>query len=377
MKNGGKIVLYAKNFYLTQELRGILDYARGHGWQLELPQMYGLSRHVRNWRGTGLLTDTASYTEQLHAEGVKIVGLSLDPKLTASADAVVAPDNRRIGEAAADYFLSRGHRNFAACRDVYGRDAAFASRLESHGIPVRSIGMPRYHRSRQALELLAAQLSRLPRPCALFCNNDWEAVSALNAAGLAGIPVPEGLAVLGVGNEEMICTTASPRLSSLDTRLYFRGLRAAEELDRVMEGGAPRESPILIAPDQVVERASSDFFAVEDRQLRKMLEHLRKHAAAPVRVAELARRFRVSESTARRLFRDGIGLSPKEFLTELRLNLARTRLIDSDDTVGTIAAECGFPSAAALYELFAQRYGQTPSEWRTGGKQCSMQQVLH
>ena len=367
MKSGGKFVLYAKNFHLAQELRGILDYARGHGWQLELPQMYGLPGHVRNWRGTGLLTDTAYYTEQLHAEGVKIVALSLDPKLTANADAVVAPDNRRIGETAADYFLSRGHRNFAACRDVYGRDAAFASRLERHGFSVRSIGMPRYSRSRQALELLAAQLSRLPRPCALFCNNDWEAVSALNAAGLAGISVPEQLAVLGVGNEEMICTTASPRLSSLDTRLYFRGLRAAEELDRVMEGGAPRESPILIAPDRVVERASSDFFAVEDRTLRKMLEHLRRHAASPIQVAELARRFRVSESTAYRLFRDGIGLSPKEFLTELRLNLARTRLMDSDDTVGAIAAECGFPSAAALYELFSQRCGQTPSEWRTGG----------
>lgn len=366
MKNGGKIVLYAKNFCLAQELRGILDYARGHGWQLELPQMYGLSRHVRNWRGAGLLTDTASHTEQLHAEGVKIVALSLDPKLTAHADAVIAPDNRRIGEIAADYFLSRGHRNFAACRDVYGRDAAFASRLEPHGFSVRSIGMPRYCRSRRALEQLAAQLSRLPRPCALFCNNDWEAASALNAAGLAGIPVPEGLAMLGVGNEELICTTTSPRLSSLDTRLYLRGLRAAEELDRVMEGAAPRERPILVAPDRVVERASSDFFAVEDRQLRKMLEHLRQRAASPIQVGELAHRFRMSESTARRLFRDGIGLSPKEFLTELRLNLARTRLIDSDDTVGAIASECGFPSAAALYDLFSRRYGETPSEWRNG-----------
>ena len=134
-----------------------------------------------------------------------------------------------------------------------------------------------------------------------------------------------------------------------------------------MEGGARRECPILIAPDRVVERASSDFFAVEDRTLRNMLEHLRKHAASPIQVAELARRFRVSESTAYRLFRDGIGLSPKEFLTELRLNLARTRLIDSDDTVGAIAEECGFPSAAALYELFSRRCGQTPSEWRSGG----------
>ena len=365
MKNHGKIVLFAKNFYLQQELRGIMDFARTHRWQLELPQMYGLPGHVRNWRGTGLLTDTAYYTEKLHADGVKIVALSLDPKLVENADAVVAPDNRRIGEMAADYFLSRGHRNFAACRDVYGRDEAFAARLGKSGHAVRRIAMPRYYRSRQALEELAAQLSRLPRPGAVFCNNDWEAASVLNAADLAGLPVPDGLAVLGVGNEELICMTTSPPLSSIETRLYLRGLRAAEELDRIMEGGEARKRPILVEPDQVVERASSDFFAVEDRQLRKLLEHLRRHAASPVRIAELAGRFRMSESKIYRLFREGIGLSPKEFLTELRLNLARTRLTDSDDTIGAIAAECGFPSPAALYELFSARYNQSPAEWRT------------
>lgn len=180
--------------------------------------------------------------------------------------------------------------------------------------------------------------------------------------------MPDGIAVVGVGNEELICTTSSPPLSSIETRLYLRGLRAAEELDRVMEGAPPRDEPILVEPGQVVERASSDFFAVGDRQLRKMLEYLRKHAASPVQVAGLARRFRMSESKIYRLFRSGIGLSPKEFLTDVRLNLARTRLVDSDDTIVTVAAECGFPSPGALFELFRARCGQTPADWREANR---------
>jgi len=95
-----------------------------------------------------------------------------------------------------------------------------------------------------------------------------------------------------------------------------------------------------------------------------MIGFLRKRAPSPVRTEELSRRFRISESTVYRLFRDGLGGSPKEFLTELRLTLARTRLLDSNDTVGTVAAECGFPSATALFELFRARYRQTPTEWR-------------
>lgn len=364
MNSSRKTVLYAKNFYLQQELRGIMDFARGHGWQLEIPQMYGLPGHVRNWRGAGLLTDTGYYTEKLHSAGVKIVGLSLDPKLVRNSDAIVGPDNRRIGETVAEYYLARGYRNFAACEDVYGRDDAFATRVEREGFRAERIALPRYFRSPQALKRMAEQLAQLPTPCALFCNNDWESVSALNAADLAGIPVPDGIAIVGVGNEELICTTSSPPLSSIETRLYLRGLRAAEELDRVMGGAPPRDEPILVEPGQVVERASSDFFAVGDRQLRRMLEYLRKHAASPVQVAGLAHRFRMSESKIYRLFRNGIGLSPKEFLTDVRLNLARTRLVDSDDTIVTVATECGFPSPGALFELFRARYGQTPADWR-------------
>lgn len=368
MKTSRKTVLFAKNFYLQQELRGIMDVARSCGWQLELPQMYGLPGHVRNWRGAGLLTDTGYYTEKLRGGGVKIVGLSLDPVLLETAEAVVSPDNARIGSVAAEYFLRRGYRNFAVCEDCFGRDEAFERRIAAEGFRAARISMPRYFRSTQALKRMAEKLSLLPAPCCIYCNNDWEAASVLNAADMAGIAVPDRLAVLGVGNEELICSTASPQISSLDTRLYERGRRAAEELDRLMEGGAPRPAPILIPPGEVVERGSSSFYAVPDRKLRKMLEHLRRNAASPLPVSALARRFRASESTVYRLFQSGLGVSPKEFLTGLRLEMARTRLLDTDDTIVTVAEECGFPSPGALFELFRERYGQTPAEWRAANR---------
>ena len=271
MKIFRKTVLFAKNFYLQQELRGIMEVARSRGWQLELPQMYGLPGHVRNWHGAGLLTDTGYYTEKLRNEGVKIVGLSLDPVLLRTAGAVVAPDNARIGVAAAEYFLRHGYRRFAVCEDCFGRDLAFERRIAAEGVHAVRISMPRYFRSTLALKRVMERLSLLPTPCCIFCNNDWEASSVLNAAGMGGIKVPEHLAVLGVGNEELICSTASPQISSLDTRLYERGRRAAEELDRLMEGGDPRSSPILIPPGEVVERGSSSFYAVSNRTLGRIL----------------------------------------------------------------------------------------------------------
>ena len=189
-KRHAKTVLFAKNFYLQQELRGIVDYAREHGWQLEMPQMFSLRSHIRNWRGDGYLTDTGSGVEPLHDAGVRVVGLSLDPVLKRFADGIVAPDNLRIGVVAAEYFLRRGHRNFAVCTDCYGRDRAFEERIAQDGFRAVRLSMPRCFRSPRTLEQLARRIARLPRPCGVFCNNDWEATAVLNAAGLAPRQVP-------------------------------------------------------------------------------------------------------------------------------------------------------------------------------------------
>lgn len=148
MKKAEKTVLFAKNFYLHQELRGIADYARDHGWRLEMPQMFDLKNHIRRWRGNGYLTDTGYEVEQLSGAGVRVVGLSLDPELKRCADGIVAPDNVRIGIVAAEYFLRRGYRHYAVCADCYGRDKAFEARISREGFHAERLSMPRFHRRR-------------------------------------------------------------------------------------------------------------------------------------------------------------------------------------------------------------------------------------
>lgn len=372
-KRHAKTVLFAKNFYLQQELRGIVDYAREHGWRLEMPQMFGLRNHIRSWRGDGYLTDSGCEVEALHEAGVRVVGLSLDPVLRRLADGVVAPDNLRIGVVAAEYFLRRGHRHFAVCTDCYGRDRAFEERIAQDGFQAVRLSMPRCFRSPRTLEQLARRIARLPRPCGVFCNNDWEATAVLNAAGLAHRKVPEEIALIGVGNEELLCTATEPRLSSVETRLYERGVRAARMLDRMMEAGPP-ETPelILVPPSGVIERGSSNSFAVADVRLRRLLNLLEKSAAGPVQVADLARRGRLDESTFYRQCVAALGIPPKRLLLDLRLGMACSRLLDTDDTVAAIAEECGFPSPGALFEQFRRKYGCTPGRWRAGGRTGSL-----
>ena len=139
-----------------------------------------------------------------------------------------------------------------------------------------------------------------------------------------------------------------------------------------MEEGPPvKPEQLLIAPAGVIERGSSNGFAVADIRLRRLLNLLEKNAAGPVKITEFARRHHLCESTFYRRCVAELGLSPKRLLAELRLGLASSRLLDSDDTVAAVAEECGFPSPGALFEEFQRKYGCTPSEWRVRRRECS------
>ncbi len=67
-----------------------------------------------------------------------------------------------------------------------------------------------------------------------------------------------------------------------------------------------------------------------------------------------------SRASLVRIFRRTAQVAPLEFLTELRLELARRKLAGSTRSLGEIAAEVGYQSESAFSRAFHQRYGIRP-----------------
>jgi AraC family transcriptional activator of mtrCDE len=80
----------------------------------------------------------------------------------------------------------------------------------------------------------------------------------------------------------------------------------------------------------------------------------------------LAKASCASRATFVRSFRKVAGLAPLAFLTELRLGLARQRLMNTKDPVVVIAADVGYQSEGALSRAVLRRYGVRPSKLRPG-----------
>ena len=58
------------------------------------------------------------------------------------------------------------------------------------------------------------------------------------------------------------------------------------------------------------------------------------------------------------------GMSPQEYLIEIRMRRASDLLGRSNDPIQSIAAECGYDDALAFSKVFKSKFGVNPSEYR-------------
>lgn len=78
----------------------------------------------------------------------------------------------------------------------------------------------------------------------------------------------------------------------------------------------------------------------------------------------LADRCRISEIYFRRLFAESFGVSPKQFILELRIQRAKQLLGEGGLKISAIADACGFGDAYHFSRIFKKRTGYTPTEYR-------------
>jgi transcriptional regulator GlxA family with amidase domain len=88
------------------------------------------------------------------------------------------------------------------------------------------------------------------------------------------------------------------------------------------------------------------------------------HLQRPLPLTELAAHARMSRRTFTRRFRDETGISPGQWLTLQRVELARRLLEASDLSVDGVALQAGFGTAASLRQHLQAAIGVSPMAYR-------------
>jgi AraC family transcriptional regulator len=99
-------------------------------------------------------------------------------------------------------------------------------------------------------------------------------------------------------------------------------------------------------------------------QARKVVEHINRHVASRLLVADLCALLQLSEGHFSRSFRGTFGSPPYAFVVRRRVELAARYLLQTDMSLSEIALQCGFADQSHLCRQFRQVMGETPAAWR-------------
>jgi LacI family transcriptional regulator len=366
-------------------LLGIAAYIRNHGaWQilhLENSLTDQVPKVVKPWKGDGVISRINNEKMARSVARLRLPVVDLRGAHPTSGCATLCTDPHACAQLAAEHFLSRGFRHFAYCgypgiSFSDQRCEHFVAYLNARGHDVAVFRVPGRRPSVSDLrvqeaggELAEVQvvnwLKTLPHPVAVFACNDIRGRQILAACASADLAVPDEVAVLGVDNDEVVCGLSRPPLSSIRQDAFQLGYDGAATLDGMMAGDPPPETPILVAPQGISARQSSDVLAVEDPEVATAVRYIRDHACQGGTVEKMVRDLMVSRTSLERHFLKTLGRSPKAEMDRVRFERAKQLLAETPYKLERIGTMLGFSTAAQFATAFKRCVGCAPSDYRT------------
>lgn len=346
-------------------LLGLLQFNRGgrcgwgvtcHLWKQE--EVWNLKEHQL----PDVVVGSFQYAERAKKwleKGVRVLNIA-GVEAPPEGVCTVTADNETAGRMAAEYFLERGFQHFAYLTSTHSP----ASNLRKRGF-LEGLGEVKSFEELDQLkpEPMRAFFAQLASPAAVFCFTDQEARYAALILQPLGRAVPGDIALLGVNDDPIDGGLSPVPLSSIDIRPLEIGLRTGESIHTLLNGGEIPELQ-LIQPGSLVERASSDVYALKDRSVAEMLQRIRERACEGIRVRDVFQPRDGSRRGMEMKFKRLLGRTIEGEIRRCRLEASREMLLNTNRSIAEVAESCGFCNTPHFSRMFKETYGLTPGEYR-------------
>lgn len=269
----GMVVLDIRNPFFTDVAQGVEERLAEHRRPLILGNSGQQAARESTYldlfeeqRVSGLLITPVGQVlprlRRLRDRGTAVV--VVDRRTGAREFSSIAVDDKRGGRLAAQHLVETGRRRIAFVGGPKGLsqvkhrllgaqevvDGAPGARLDFLETPMMDAGA-----GRQAGEQLLAGAERR-RPDAIFAANDLIALGVLQALTLAGLRVPDDIAIIGYDDIDFAASAAIP-LSSVRQPREQLGAVAADTLLEVIADPSAKVRDVVLEPELVVRRSTA------------------------------------------------------------------------------------------------------------------------
>ena len=113
-----------------------------------------------------------------------------------------------------------------------------------------------------------------------------------------------------------------------------------------------------------VEASPDNEVSPEQDDFSKIAEYLNEHLDEPITVETVTKKFAINRNKLNDIFMKQASMTCHDYLLNLRLDLAKVMLTNTELPINEISSRIGYPDANYFAKLFKNVTGRTPSQYR-------------
>lgn len=216
-----------------------------------------------------------------------------------------------------------------------------------------------------SMRALIAWIRSLAPQSGIIAVTDSRARHLLQACAIAGVKVPDEVAIVGIDDEDLVNYLSRISLTTVVQGARQIGFQAARLLHtQLASGQQPALRRIVVPPVGIKERMSADVKQTHDPLVRRALSFISENIHKPLKVVHVINYLGLSRTYVDTRFQKELGCKVHAAILKEKLIRCRTLLENKNIPIADIPALAGFPSINYFYDFFSRQMNLTPALYR-------------